>query len=138
MRNGPVMSRPSGPRRDGPRLSGVLDLFSRRVSGWAMAACQDESLVTAALQMALLRRHRPAARLFHSDRGAQYSSTGYRAVLAEANITGSMSRTGNWYDNAGTFVIFRYTQAGMGLPYHLSDTRADQTSHLRVLYHRVR
>ena len=71
-----------------------------------MAACQDESLVTAALQMALLGRNPPAELLFHSDRGSQYTSNGYQAVLAEANITVSMSRTGNCYDNAVTESFF--------------------------------
>ena len=55
-------------------LAVVLDLFSRRVIGWAMAATQDETLIETALRMALLGRHPAAGLLFHSDRGSQYTS----------------------------------------------------------------
>jgi putative transposase len=81
-------------------LAVVPDLFSRRVIGWAMADCQDEILVTAALRMALLGLRPSAELLFHSDRGSQCTSDGYRALLAQACIKASMSRTGNCYDNA--------------------------------------
>ncbi len=87
-------------------LAVVLDLFSRRVIGWAMAATQDETLIETALRMALLGRHPSADLLFHSDRGSQYTSDRYRAALAEAGITVSMSRTGNCYDNAVTESFF--------------------------------
>jgi len=81
-------------------LAVVLDLFSRRVVGWAMEGCQDEALVEAAFRMAWLSRRPGVGLLFHSDRGSQYSSYAYRALLAEAHVTVSMSRTGNCYDNA--------------------------------------
>ncbi|HEY6542074.1 MAG TPA: IS3 family transposase [Ktedonobacteraceae bacterium] len=87
-------------------LAVVLDLFSRRVIGWAMAATQDEMLIESALGMALLARHPSADLWFHSDRGSQYTSDRYRAALAEAGITVSMSRTGNCYDNAVTESFF--------------------------------
>src|SRR6266567_1359987 len=87
-------------------LAVVLDLFSRRVIGWAMAAIQDETLIETALHMALLGRHPADELLFHSDRGSQYTSDAYRAALAEAGITVSMSRTGNFYDNAVTESFF--------------------------------
>ncbi len=86
-------------------LAVMLDLFSRRVIGWAMAATQDETLIETALRMA----RRPAAELlFHSDRRSQYTSDAYRAVLAQAGISVSvsMSRTGNRYDNAVTESFF--------------------------------
>ena len=87
-------------------LAVVLDLFSRRVIGWAMAATQDETLIERALRMALLGRQPLPGLLFHSDRGSQYTSDAYRAVLAGAEITVSMSRTGNCYDNAVTESFF--------------------------------
>jgi putative transposase len=87
-------------------LAVVLDLFSRRVIGWAMAAIQDETLIETALRMALLARRPAAELLFHSDRGSQYTSDAYRAALAEGGITVSMSRTGNCYDNAVTESFF--------------------------------
>ena len=87
-------------------LAVVLDLFSRRVIGWAMAAVQDETLIETALRMALLSRQPATGLLFHSARGSHYTSDAYRATLAQAGITVSMSRTGNWYDNAVTASFF--------------------------------
>jgi putative transposase len=57
----------------------ILDLFSRLVVGWAMAASNDEQLVTLALEMALVRRSPPQEMLLHSDQGSTYTSTGYQA-----------------------------------------------------------
>ena len=62
--------------------------------------CEDEALVQKALQMALLRRHPAPGLLYHSDRGAQYTSSGYQATLAQAGMIVSMSRTDNCYENA--------------------------------------
>jgi putative transposase len=87
-------------------LAARLDLFSRRVGGWAMAATQDESLVESALRMAVLTRHPQAGLLHHSDRGCQYTSHRYQALLADLRITVSMSRTGNCWDNAVTEAFF--------------------------------
>ena len=81
-------------------LAGVLDLYSRSLVGWAMAAVQDEELVQRALSMARQHRHPQAGLLHHSDRGCQYTSTGYQQTLAQAEMVVSMSRTGNCYDNA--------------------------------------
>jgi putative transposase len=79
-------------------LAVVLDLFSRRVVGWAMGERIDRQLVLRALAMALVGR--PAPALHHSDRGSQYASEDYRRLLEERGITCSMSRRGNCYDNA--------------------------------------
>ena len=87
-------------------LAVVLDLFSWRVIGWAMAAIQDETLIEKARLLALLSRHPAAGVLFHSDRGSQYTSDAYRALLAASSATVSMSRTGNCYDNAVTESFF--------------------------------
>ena len=81
-------------------LVAVLDLFSRRVVGWAMAAHQDELLVENALRMALQQRRPQAGLLHHTDRGCQYTSQQYQQVLTQFGITVSMSRRGNCYDNA--------------------------------------
>jgi len=81
-------------------LAGILDVYSRRAIGYAMDGSRDERLVETALDMALLSR-RPAAELVHhSDRGSQYSSTGYRGILEEHGIRMSMSGKGEPYDNA--------------------------------------
>jgi putative transposase len=81
-------------------LAVVLDLFSRRVVGWAMADTEDEELVTLALRMALARRQPEAGLLHHSDRGSEYTSHGYQELLKQYHIDVSMSRTANCYDNA--------------------------------------
>ena len=62
--------------------------------------------VTLALQMALVRRHPQAGLLHHSDRGSEYTSLGYQALLAELGIEVSMSRTANCYDNAAMESFF--------------------------------
>jgi putative transposase len=87
-------------------LAVVLDLFSRLVVGWAMAATEDEQLVELALRMAVAQRHPPAGLLHHSDRGSEFTSARYQAVLAELGIQVSMSRTANCYDNAAMESFF--------------------------------
>jgi putative transposase len=81
-------------------LAPVLDLYSRLVVGWAMADHMETSLVEAALEMALVRRHPAAGWLHHSDQGRQYTSSGYQQRLTASLCQVSMSRVGNCYDNA--------------------------------------
>ena len=81
-------------------LAAILDLYSRKIVGWAMREHIDTTLVLKALAMALLHRNPPAKLLLHSDRGVQYASADYRAALSRAGLVPSMSRKGNCYDNA--------------------------------------
>jgi len=81
-------------------LAVVLDLFSRKVVGWAMAKQMDTALVENALRMALHARQPDVSLLHHSDQGSQYTSAVYQNRLTEAKIQTSMSRVGNCYDNA--------------------------------------
>lgn len=81
-------------------LAVLLDLYSRRVIGWAMGAKPDQHLAIAALQMALLSRRPRQGLIHHTDQGATYTSVAYQHRLAEYGITASMSRKGNCYDNA--------------------------------------
>jgi transposase InsO family protein len=81
-------------------LAGILDLFSRKIVGWAMAECLDTRLVLASWNMALAQRHPGCPQLLHSDRGVQYASAQFRNALRATNTLGSMSRKGNCYDNA--------------------------------------
>lgn len=81
-------------------LAAILDLCSRRVVGWAMARYLTDSLTLRALRMALAQRRPPAGLLHHSDRGSQYASRDYRALLRQAQAQPSMSRAGDVYDNA--------------------------------------
>ena len=81
-------------------LAGVLDLGSRKIVGWAMGESLETSLPMDALRMALCQRRPTAGLLHHSDRGCQYASEAYREHLAAWQVTASMSRRGNCYDNA--------------------------------------
>jgi putative transposase len=81
-------------------LAAILDLYSRKIVGWAMSQHIDTTLILKALAMALIHRNPPANLLCHSDRGVQYASGDYRAALANAGLVASMSRKGNCYDNA--------------------------------------
>jgi len=81
-------------------LAAIMDLYSRKIIGWAMSERIDTLLILKALSMALLHRQPPANLLFHSDRGVQYASADYRCALARAGCIASMSRRGNCYDNA--------------------------------------
>jgi putative transposase len=81
-------------------LATVLDLFSRKVVGWAMSEQMDAALVETALHMAVQGRQPTGDLLHHSDQGSQYTSLTYQISLLSANIQVSMSRVGNCYDNA--------------------------------------
>ena len=81
-------------------LASLEDVCSRKIVGWAMAEHLQTSLVERALQMALRQRKPSVGLLHHSDRGSQYTSDDYRKLLAKHQVTVSMSRSGNCYDNA--------------------------------------
>lgn len=87
-------------------LASILDLFSRKVVGWAMADHMQTSLVEDALKMALLQRQPEAGLLHHSDQGRQYTSAAYQGRLANSHCQVSMSRVGNCYDNAAMESFF--------------------------------
>ncbi|RCU49604.1 IS3 family transposase [Corallincola holothuriorum] len=88
-------------------LAVVLDLYCRRVVGWAMSDKPDAALVTKALAMAYEQRGRPSCDLFHSDQGCQYASRKFRQHLWRYRMTQSMSRRGNCWDNAPMERLFR-------------------------------
>jgi putative transposase len=81
-------------------LAAVLDLYSRKVIGWAMAPSMPAELVCTALQMAICQRRPTPGLIVHSDRGSQYASQAYRDLLDRHRLIGSMSRKGNCWDNA--------------------------------------
>ena len=82
-------------------LALLLDVFSRKIVGWAMENHMEASLVEQALRMALTQRHpKPNDLLHHSDRGGQYASLTYQQLLAAHHVTVSMSNTADPYDNA--------------------------------------
>lgn len=83
-------------------LAVVIDLFSRQVVGWSMKPHMKTELVSDALRMAWFRRHPETGLIFHSDRGSQYCSHEFQAILQDYGMKSSMSRKGNCWDNAPT------------------------------------
>jgi putative transposase len=122
-------------------LAVILDLFSRRVVGWAMDHRIDRRLVLSALDMALAVRRPSEKLLHHSDRGSQYASKDYRSRLEDAGITCSMSRKGDCWDNAVVESFFGTLKQEL---VHRSDfeTRAEARSaifeYIEVFYNRWR
>jgi putative transposase len=88
----------------------VIDLNSRKLVGWAVADHMRTELVTAALDMAIARRKPPAGVIFHSDRGAQYTSSEFAKYCKKHHIRRSLGRTGICYDNSvseSTFATYK-------------------------------
>jgi len=102
-------------------LAVVLDIYARKVVGWALSRSADTALTLAALNQALILRHinTQSSLLFHSDQGCQYTSAAYQQRLKTMGITPSMSRRGNCWDNAVMERFFRSfkteTQHGLTL-----------------------
>ena len=97
-------------------LVAVLDVFTRRVIGWAMHQILDAQLVISALRMALTQRRPGQPLIIHSDRGAQFASAAYRQLLTQHRLLASMSRKGNCYDNA--FIESFWSTLKYELVYH--------------------
>ena len=81
-------------------LALLMDLYSRRIVGWAMSDRMTSELTLAALKMALQRRQPGPGLTHHSDQGSQYTDQAYQALLKEHDIQASMNGVGAWYDNA--------------------------------------
>jgi putative transposase len=88
-------------------LAVVMDLYARRVVGWAFSNKPDTDLVIKALDMAYEQRGKPQGLLFHSDQGSQYGSRQFRQRLWRYRMRQSMSRRGNCYDNSPMERVFR-------------------------------
>lgn len=84
-----------------------LDLYARRIVGWSLSTTPDTALVTLAFRRAVEARCPKPGLLFHSDQGVQYRSATYRQQLAQHQISQSMSRKGNCWDNAPMERVFR-------------------------------
>jgi transposase InsO family protein len=122
-------------------LAVVLDLFSRRVVGWAMGAHRDETLVEQALRMAVVDRRPASGLLHHSDRGSQYTSGAYQALLAQIGVLVSMSGKGDCYDNAAMESFFSSLK-GEWTDCHTYRTRQEASlsifEYIEVFYNRQR
>jgi len=122
-------------------LVAVLDVFSRRVIGWAMSPILDAPLVSAALRMALAQRRPAQSLILHSDRGSQFASAAYRQLLAGHGLVASMSRPGNCYDNA--FIESFWSTLKYELVYHhrfatRAQARTAIFDYIETFYNRTR
>lgn len=105
-------------------LAVVLDVFSRRIVGWAMADHLRTELVVQALEMALWNRRPAPGVIHHSDRGCQYTSVAFGQRCREAGILASMGRVGDCYDNALTESFFATLECEL-LDRHVFRTQAE-------------
>lgn len=122
-------------------LAVVLDLYARRVVGWAMSEKVDDELTIDALNDAHQRRGRPRRFLFHSDQGSQYTSADYRRRLWHYRMRRSLSRKGNCWDNAPTERLFRSLKTEWVPPQgyrSLSEAKMDIGLYLMEYYNRQR
>jgi putative transposase len=122
-------------------LAVILDLYSRMVVGWSMATHMRTELIEAALRNAIGARQPSKDLLHHSDRGCQYASSTYRALLAQQGIAVSMSRRGECYDNAVVESFFGTLK--QELVHHarwndLAQARAAIHDYIEVFYNRQR
>ncbi len=104
-------------------LAVVMDLYSRRVVGWATSESLETPLVTRALERAIALRGTAPGLIHHSDRGCQYASRSYRTKLTQSGITASMSRKGNCYDNAAMESFFATLKTEVFTPYPVQTRR---------------
>lgn len=88
-------------------LAIVMDLYSRKIIGWAMNRRMTEELTINAVNMALMNRKPKDGLIHHSDQGSQYSSQTFRTLLTQHGVQPSMSRLGNCYDNAVVESFFK-------------------------------
>lgn len=121
-------------------LAGVLDLYSRRIVGWAMAKTMGQELVGRALEMALVGRKPDGELMHHSDRGGQYAAKAYQQRLREQGITLSMSRTANCYDNSPMESFWSTLKTECATDIFSSRTAARQAifEYIEVWYNRAR
>ena len=124
-------------------LAAILDLYSRRVVGWAISERIDASLVLAAWQRALHHRQPADGLIVHSDRGVQYASSPYRQALKTMRASASMSRKANCYDNAAMEAF--WSTLKLELIYRrerefgsLAEARAELFDYIEVFYNRQR
>lgn len=122
-------------------LALVEDLYSRKIVGWAMSERIDAELVAAALNMALEQERPGAGLLAHSDRGAQYASDHFQAILARHGITCSMSRKANCWDNAPTESLVATIKKELVHQQHYANRNQARRSlfeYIEVFYNRQR
>ena len=122
-------------------LAVVMDLYTRMIVGWSMDARMTKDLVINALRMAYFRRRPKPGLIHHSDRGSQYCSHDYQALLAEYGMISSMSRKGNCWDNAPMESFFNSlkNERVHGQRYETREqARQDNFEYIEAFYNRSR
>ncbi len=122
-------------------LASWQDKFSKRVVGWAVEARMTDELVLKALGRAVASGHLKAGAIIHTDRGSQYVSNDFRALLAESGCRQSMSRRANCYDNAQAESFFSRYKAELledGLFADVGQARGETFSYIEGYYNRAR
>jgi len=122
-------------------LAVILDLYSRRVIGWAMSARPDQHVALTALQMALTHRRPRPGLIHHTDQGATYTSVAYQRQLVQTGLLASMSRKGNCYDNAVVESFFSTLKNELvhERDYHTrEEAQAEVFEFIEVFYNRQR
>lgn len=119
----------------------LLDIYTRRIVGWAMDRHLDAPLAVKALQMAIAQRRPRPALIVHSDRGTQFASAAYRQTLAAHQLVPSMSRKGNCYDNA--FIESFWSSLKYETVYHRrfatrAEARTALFDYIETFYNRTR
>jgi putative transposase len=122
-------------------LAVLLDLYSRRVVGWAMHERANQRLATDALTMAITHRRPAPGLIHHTDQGVLYAAAAYRAILTEHGMIASMSRKGNCHDNAVAESFF--SNLKNELTWHCTfqsrdEARAAIFDYIEVFYNRQR
>lgn len=122
-------------------LAAVLDLYGRRIVGWAMAGRMTSELTIDALKMAIHRRQPGDDLIHHSDQGSQYTAGEYQQLLKDRDIQVSMNGVGTWYDNAPmeSFCGSLKSEWVHQRVYHTHDkARSDIFYYIKVFYNRRR
>jgi len=122
-------------------LAVVEDLYSRKITGWSMSERIDSRLVVDALEMAIQREIPAAGLTAHSDRGVQYASDHYQRLLRQHNVTCSMSRKANCWDNAPVESFFATLKKELVHQQRYrtrSEARNSLFEYIETFYNRVR
>jgi len=122
-------------------LATMIDLYSRKVVGWAMSERNNQPLITDALLMAIEHRRPKAGLIHHTDQGTIYASAGYRSILKQHGMIASMSRKGDCHDNAVAESFFGNLKNELTWHYTFNtrnEARAAIFDYIEVFYNRQR
>ena len=122
-------------------LATILDLYTRRIVGWAMSDRMTSDLTMSALKMAVQQRQPGVGLIHHSDQGSQYTDQMYRALLKDYGIRASMNSVGSWYDNApmeSFFGTLKSEWVHHAIYHTRNQARADVFFYIESFYNRRR